>query len=271
MTRNTAIYLSLIQLEKPTDEVEFMNEELVSIIMSAYNCEKFIGEAIDSVLNQSYGNWELIIVNDCSVDDTEKVIKEYALKDKRIHYFTNERNFGAAISRNNAIKQAKGRFLAFLDSDDIWKPNKLMKQIDFMLKNNCTFTCTMYDKIDENSNSLNHIIEADKKSDYYGVLKKCPGNSTIIYDASVLGKHFIPDIKKRNDYVMWLQVIKKAKFIYGVQEVLGSHRVSGGSLSSNKKTLVKYHWYVYRKIENLSFAYSTYLIFYWVLRAVFKA
>jgi len=247
-----------------------MNGDLVSIIMPAYNCGRYIEEAIESVINQTYKSWELIIVDDFSTDDTAKIVKEYELKDDRIRYFKNEKNSGAAISRNNAIKQASGRFFAFLDSDDLWRADKLEKQIKFMTENKYVFTCTAYDKIDENSVSLNCSISADEKSDYHGLLKRCPGNSTVIYDSAAVGKHFIPDIKKRNDYVMWLQIIKKAGHIYGLQEVLGSHRVCSGSLSSNKKSLVKYHWYVYRKIEKLSFAYSIYLIFYWVFRAVLR-
>lgn len=247
-----------------------MNEELVSIIMPAYNCEEFIEQTINSVQNQSYTNWELIIVDDCSTDNTAEIIKKYASNDKRIRYFKNHQNSGAAISRNNAIEQATGRFFAFLDSDDLWRKDKLKKQIDFMQKNNYSFTCTAYDKIDENSVFLNRIINADEKANYYRLLKKCPGNSTVVYDVSALGKHFIPNIKKRNDYVMWLQIIKKAKYIYGLKEVLGSHRVCNGSLSANKKSLIKYHWYVYRKIEKLSFAYSSYLIIYWVLKSILK-
>lgn len=247
-----------------------MNEELVSIIVPAYNCADFIAETIESVIKQSYKNWELIIVDDCSSDNTAKVIEEYLLKDDRIHYFKNEKNLGAAMTRNNAVKQAKGRYMAFLDSDDLWREDKLKKQIGFMIKNNYSFTCTAYDKIDENGVSLNRIIEARTKSDYQALLKKNPGNSTVIYDSSVLGKHYIPDIKKRNDYVMWLQIIKKARYVYGLQEVLGSHRVYSGSLSSNKKSLLKYHWFVYRKIEKLSLFYSTYLMIYWVLRTVLK-
>ena len=247
-----------------------MNEELVSIIMPTYNCEKFIKETITAVLNQTYTHWELIIVDDCSTDNTAEIIKEYASRDKRIRYFKNKNNCGAAISRNNAIEQATGKFLAFLDSDDLWREDKLRKQIEFMQQNNYSFTCTSYDKIDENSISLNRVINADKKSNYHRLLKKNPGNSTVVYDVSILGKHFIPNIKKRNDYVMWLQIIKKAKYIYGLQEVLGRHRVYNGSLSSNKKSLIKYHWYVYRKIEKLSFTYSAYLIFYWILKSVLK-
>ena len=247
-----------------------MNEELVSIIMPAYNCEKFIEQTINSVLNQSHANWELIIVDDCSTDDSAKIIKKYAVQDKRIRYFKNNRNSGAAVSRNKAIEQATGRFFAFLDSDDLWREDKLKKQIEFMQINNYAFTCTTYDKIDENNISLNRVINADEKSNYHRLLKKCPGNSTVMYDVSVLGKHFIPNIKKRNDYVMWLQIIKKAKYIYGMQEVLGSHRICKVSLSANKKSLIKYHWYVYRKIERLSFSYSAYLIIYWVLKSLLK-
>lgn len=247
-----------------------MNQELVSIIMPAYNCEDFIGETIESVLNQSYTNWELIIVDDCSSDNTANIIKEYAAKDDRVRYFKNNSNSGAAISRNNAVQQASGKYLAFLDSDDLWKKDKLTKQIAFMQENNYTFTCTSYDKIDANSAPLNRILVPDKKADYHRLLKNCPGNSTVVYDAEALGKHFIPDIKKRNDYVMWLQVIKKAGNIYGMHDVLGSHRVRTDSLSSNKRSLVKYQWYVYQKIERLSLPYSTYLLLYRIAKSVLR-
>lgn len=247
-----------------------MNEELVSIIMPAYNCEKLIGKSIDSVLMQSYTNWELITVDDCSTDGTAEVIKKYAAEDGRIRYFKNDKNSGAAVTRNNALEYAAGRYIAFLDSDDLWRSDKLEKQVEFMRKNGYSFTCTAYDKIDESGNSLNYFITADKKADYHRLLKKCPGNSTVMYDASVLGKHTIPNIRKRNDYVMWLKIIKKAGYIYGMDEILGSHRICAGSLSSSKKTLIKYHWYVYRKIEKLSFLYSSYLVIYWILKSVLK-
>lgn len=245
-------------------------EELVSIIMPTYNSGHFIGKTIDSVLSQTYQNWEVIIVDDCSTDNTSKIVSSYTTKDNRIKYHRLDRNSGAAVARNKAVELSKGKYIAFIDSDDIWFPEKLSKQINFMEKNNYTFTSTSYTKIDEEGNFLNRIITAKFKSDYDGILKRNPGNSTIVYNAEALGKFMIPNIKKRNDYVMWLQVIKKAKYLYGIEEPLGSHRVRTGSLSSKKTNLVGYHWKVYRDIEGLSFIKSIYLIIYWIIVTVFK-
>lgn len=250
--------------------VENTSEELVSIIMPAFNCGNYIGITINSVLAQTYRNLEIIIIDDCSTDNTEKIVKDYKLKDPRIKYYKLNQNSGAAVARNNAIDLAKGKYLAFLDSDDIWFPEKLTKQINFMKQNGYNFTCTSYSKIDEKGASLNRIIKAKSNSDYDGVLKTCPGNSTVIYNADILGKFKIPDIKKRNDYVMWLQVIKKEKFLKGLQEPLSSHRIRTDAISSNKYSLVIYHWKVYREIEKLSFIKSCYLIFYWIIATVFK-
>lgn len=247
-----------------------MVEDLVSIIMPAYNIGNFISITIDSVIAQTYQNWELIIVDDCSTDNTADVIKFYMLKEPRIKYYKLEKNSGAAIARNRAVDLATGKYLAFLDSDDVWFPDKLSKQINFMKINNYNFTCTSYNKIDEEGNDLNHIIKARVKIDYETLLKKSVGNSTVIYNAEKLGKFKIPDIQKRNDYVMWLKVIKKAKYIYGMEETLSSHRIRTGSLSRKKTDLVGYHWEVYRKIENLSLIKSSYLIFYWIFSTVFK-
>lgn len=247
-----------------------IKEELVSIIMPAFNCEDFIGTTLDSVINQSYKNWEVIIVDDCSTDNTVDVVQEYIKKDNRIKYHKLEKNSGAAVARNKAVDLASGKYMAFLDSDDVWFPEKLTKQIGFMEENDYGFTCTSYTKIDEQGQYLNRTIVAQPKRDYDGVLKTCPGNSTVIYNAEKLGKFKIPDIKKRNDYVMWLQVIKKEKYLYGIVEPLGSHRIRTEGISSNKKSLVGYHWKVYREIENLSLLKSSYLIVYWVMATVFK-
>jgi len=245
-------------------------EELVSIIMPAYNCGDFIGATLDSVINQSYKNWEVIIVDDCSTDNTADVVQEYIKKDNRIKYHKLEKNSGAAVARNKAVDLASGKYMAFLDSDDVWFPEKLTKQIGFMEQNDYGFTCTSYTKIDEQGEYLNRTIVAQPKRDYDGVLKTCPGNSTVVYNAEKLGKFKIPDIKKRNDYVMWLQVIKKEKYLYGIEEPLGSHRIRTEGISSNKKSLVGYHWKVYREIENLSLLKSSYLMVYWVVATVFK-
>lgn len=250
--------------------MSYKKEALVSVIMPAYNCENYIDKALDSVINQTYQNWEVIVIDDCSTDNTAKVIEEYKTKDNRIKYHKLEMNSGAAIARNKAVDLATGKYLAFLDSDDLWFPQKLSKQIEFMEYNNYGFTCTSYTKIDEDGNYLNKTIVAKQKSDYDGVLKTCPGNSTVIYDAEKLGKFKIPNIKKRNDYVMWLQVIRKEKSLYGIEEPLGSHRIRTDAISSNKKSLVGYHWKVYREIEKLSLIKSICLIIYWVIATVFR-
>lgn len=262
-------------LRKVVNKMSFNNsenilEDLVSIIMPAYNCDDFIGTTLESIIAQTYKNWELIIIDDCSTDNTFQIVKVYSLKDTRIKYHKLDINSGAAVARNKAIDLANGKYMAFLDSDDVWFPEKLSKQIEFMRINNYSFSCTSYTKIDDKGNFLNRIIEAKIKSDYNGLLKTCPGNSTVIYDAEVLGKFKIPNIKKRNDYVMWLQVIKKSKYLYGLKEPLGSHRIRSGAISSKKSSLVSYHWKVYREIEKLSLVKSSYLISYWIIETVFK-
>ncbi|TLS52173.1 glycosyltransferase family 2 protein [Paenibacillus antri] len=238
--------------------------------MPAYNCEAYIGDALRSILAQTYLKWEVIIVDDCSQDSTSDVVRRYAEVDNRIKYYRLHENSGAAKARNKGIEMAVGQYIAFLDSDDVWSTYKLEKQINFMRENQYTFTCTSYDKIDENGVKLNREIIAKVSSDYDGLLKTCPGNSTVIYDAVKIGKFFIPNIRKRNDYVMWLSVIKRANMLYGLQETLASHRVRSGSISSKKIDLVSYHWKVYREIEKLSFFKSCFLVFYWVIFTVLK-
>lgn len=250
--------------------MEVQIKDLVSVIMPAYNCEQFIADSIESLLAQTYKEWEVIIIDDFSTDKTALIIKTYLERDTRIKYVRLEKNSGAAVARNKAIDLARGEYIAFLDSDDIWVPEKLNKQISFMKKNKYNFTCTSYTKIDEEGNSLNLTIKANNKSDYNDILKNCPGNSTVIYNAENLGKFSIPDIKKRNDYVMWLKVIKKEEFLYGITESLGSHRIRKNAISSNKFSLVGYHWEVYREIESLSFLKSVYLITFWIFKSIYK-
>ncbi|WP_273130279.1 glycosyltransferase family 2 protein [Bacillus weihaiensis] len=245
-------------------------EDLVSVIMPAYNCGEYIGLTLNSVIAQTYQNWEVIVVDDCSTDNTEEIVKSYISRESRIKYFKLEKNSGAAVARNKATDYAKGKYIAFLDSDDIWFPEKLTRQIGFMKQNGYNFTCTSYTKIDEKGNYLDRTIKAHSKRNYDGVLKTCPGNSTVIYNAESLGKFKIPNIKKRNDYVMWLQVIKREEYLYGIEEPLGSHRIRSGAISSEKSSLVRYHWKVYREIERLSIVKSSYLILYWIIATVFK-
>lgn len=245
--------------------------DLISIITPTYNCGKFIEETIQSVLNQTYTNWEMIIVDDCSTDNTKEVVEKYVKIDSRIKYFLLENNSGAAVSRTKAMELANGNYIAFLDSDDLWLPNKLEAQLKFMKENNYLFTCTDYEQIDENGNSLNRVIKTKFKTDYNGVLLTCPvGNSTVMYNVDKLGKFIVPNIRKRNDDALWLQILKKEKYIYGMNEVLMKYRIRSNSISSNKLELVKYHWKLYREIEHLSIIRSTFHICYWGFLKVFK-
>ena len=219
---------------------------------------------------QTYKNWELIIVDDCSTDNTLSMVEYYCNKDKRIKRYALTVNCGAAVARNKAIKLAKGKYLAFLDSDDLWKSEKLEKQLLFMEKNKYYFTCTAYGKIDEHSNILDKVVKCCEKYNYELLLRNCFGNSTVIYDAEKLGKIYGENIRKRNDFVMWLKAIKVAHVAYGFNEILGYHRIRKGSISHNKGNLIKYQWYVYRHIENLSFGKCFFLICYKVLQSLFS-
>ncbi len=242
--------------------------KLVSIIMPVYNCGAYINETINCVLNQTYSNWELIIVDDCSTDDTKSIIDNYI--NEKIKYYKLDYNQGAAHARNIAIEHASGNYIAFLDGDDLWDEHKLEKQINFMITNNYSFTSTLYSRIDENGNYKKWISKYVKRRDYNLLLKRCPGNSTIIYNKDILGKTYIPHIRKRNDYVMWLSIIKKSIYIYELEEVLSFYRIRKNSLSSKKTELVKYQWFVYRKLEKLSFIKSSYLLSLHIIRGVFK-
>lgn len=242
-----------------------MKNKLVSIIMPTYNCGDFISTTIESILNQTYKNWELIIVDDCSKDNTEEVMQKY-LNDNRIKYHKLENNQGAAIARTTAMNLATGNYMAFLDSDDLWKKDKLEKQIEFMEQNDYNFTCTAYEQIDEEGNKLGKVIKTKKKADYNRILLDCPvGNSTVMYNVDKLGKFEVPNIRKRNDDALWLQILKKEKYIYGMEDILMEYRIRSNSISSNKIDLIKYHWYLYREIEHLSIPRSAFHICWWII------
>ncbi|MGG7213287.1 glycosyltransferase family 2 protein [Clostridium nigeriense] len=238
--------------------------DLVSIITPTYNCGKFIEETIESVLKQSHENWEMIIVDDCSTDNTKEVVEKYTKNDHRIKYYILDKNSGAAVTRTKAMELAKGNYIAFLDSDDLWMEDKLKRQLDFMKNNDYAFTCTAYEQIDEMGYPLNKVIKTKEKTDYNGILLSCPvGNSTVMYNVDKLGKFTVPNIRKRNDDALWLQILKKERYIYGMKDILMKYRIRNNSISSNKLQLVKYHWKLYREIENLSIIRSTFHICYW--------
>ena len=248
-----------------------MQKNLVSIITPTYNCGAFIAETMDTVLAQTYTDWEMIIVDDCSTDDTRAVVEAYQAKDSRFIYHCLEQNSGAAVARTKAMELAKGEYMAFLDSDDLWTPDKLERQLKFMNDNGYAFSCTAYEQIDEESNSLDRVIKTVKKTDYNRLLLDCPvGNSSVMYNVGVMGKFEVPNIRKRNDDALWLTMLKKEKYIWGMPDVLMRYRIRKNSISSNKLSVIKYHWILYREIEHLSVPRSLFHIGFWCFLKVFK-
>ena len=224
--------------------------ELVSIIMPSYNTGKFIEKSIQSVVNQTYQNWELLIVDDCSSDNTDEVVKPF-LSDRRIHYYKNEKNSGAAVSRNKALREAKGRWIAFLDSDDLWLSEKLAKQISFMEKNGYHFSYTNYAEINTEDKRNGVTVTGPKKITKTGFFNYCwPGCLTVMYDRDVVGLIQIADIKKNNDYAMWLRVCQKVNCYLLDEELALYRRGRSGSVSSHGiKTMVGWHYKLYREAE----------------------
>lgn len=231
-----------------------MNSPLVSIITPSYNSAHFIRQAIESVQSQTYVNWEMIVVDDCSSDITVAVVEEYIRKDQRIRLILLSKNSDAAIARNTAIEAAKGQYIAFIDSDDIWLPEKLKRQIGFMQEKNVVFSFTAYKKMDEEGNINENVINVPETVTYSELLNSCViGCLTAVYDAAQLGKIYLPNIVKRQDYALWLKILKRIDRAYGINEALAVYRVRKKSLSGNKLKAASYQWKVYRNVENLSF------------------
>lgn len=222
---------------------------LVSIIMPSYNTAQYIVKSIESVLAQSYANWELIIVDDCSTDHTDEAVSGY-LTDPRIHYIKNEKNSGAAVSRNRALREAKGKWIAFLDSDDCWEPAKLQRQIAFMVNNGYDFSYTNYIEIDECSKPSGKSVTGPRRITKQGMYNYCwPGCLTVMYNAEKIGLIQIADIKKNNDYAMWLKVCRKAD-CFLLDEMLAKYRKRSGSISNHGYLkLINWHYRLYRDAE----------------------
>jgi len=235
-------------------------KDLVSIVTPAYNCSEFIGNTIESVQNQTYTHWEMIVVDDCSSDETYKIIKRAAEADSRIKLIQNSKNEGPAVSRNRAIKEAKGNYIAFLDGDDCWAPNKLETQLTFMQKNGAMLSHSSYMLVGENGKRLGRRSVSPMKIGYKELIQfNWIGTSTVIYNCSELGKHFMYDIQNRQDWACWLQLVKKTD-AYFIDIPLVKYRVRKGSISGNKFKLVKYHWKIYREIEEFSWVKSVFYL-----------
>ena len=245
--------------------------ELVSIVMPSYNTANFIEETVSSVLAQTYENWELLIVDDCSTDDTEEKLR--AFSDPRIRIFRNETNSGAAVSRNRALSETKGKWIAFLDSDDLWHPEKLEKQIRFMEEKNAAFSYTEYEEIGEDSAPLGVRVTGPKKITRRGMFRYCwPGCLTVMYDRDVIGEIRIEDIKKNNDYAMWLKVCRKAPCLL-LPETLAKYRKRSGSISRHSYTkLIRWHYKLFREAEKenpvLAAWHTFWNLFYGVMKKI---
>jgi len=230
-----------------------MTQDLVSIIMPSYNCGQFVEETIRSVQAQTYKNWEIIFMDDCSTDDTVRLVSELREKDSRIRLYQNKGNMGAALSRNNALQEAKGRWIAFLDSDDQWEPTKLEKQVKFMKENGYKFSYTCYSEMDGDGNDTGVEVSGPKHVTKAGMYAFCwPGCLTVMFDANEIGLLQIEDIKKNNDYAMWLKVCQKAD-CYLLPEVLAKYRRGrSGSVSSHSiSTMIKWHYKLFRDAEKM--------------------
>ena len=248
-----------------------MIDGLVSIIMPSWNTGKFIAESIESVLAQTYKNWELLIVDDCSTDNTDEVVASF--KDTRIKYFKNEKNSGAALTRNRAMREAQGEWIAFLDSDDLWAPNKLEKQLGFMNDNGYVFSYHDFVKIDEESKPLNVYVTGPNVVTKQGMYNYgYPGCLTFMYSAKAMGLIQIKDIKKNNDYAILLKLCKKAD-CYLLNENLAQYRIRKKSISHDKITKkLKSHYDLFHFCDEqpapIAFWYACWNMWYGVLKKI---
>ena len=244
---------------------------LVSIITPSYNSVRYISECVESVLAQTYTSWEMIIVDDCSGDDSKQLITALSSNDIRIKTIFLDSNIGAAEARNIALAKAKGQYIAFLDSDDLWEPYKLERQISFMNKNNIAFSYTTYQSISEDGLNVINIIKAPKEMTYYSYLKNTIiGCLTVIINREKVGCFEMPNVRSSHDMALWLLILKRGFSAYGLDENLAKYRIVSSSNTANKLKAVKDVWRVYREIERLSFLYSLWCFFCYIFNTVKK-
>lgn len=245
--------------------------EKVSVIMPLYNSARFLSSSIESVINQTYKNWELLLIDDCSKDDSVIIAQSYSDQDKRIRLLRLPKNSGAAIARNEGIRIASGRYISFLDSDDIWLPNKLKEQIDFMEKNDASFSYSAYKKINVNGDELCTFgVPASLR--YHELLKVCViGCLTVVYDVAKLGKLYMPLGTKREDYALWLKIMREKDVIaYGLNTILACYRTYPEQSSSKKLNMAAENWILLRKQEKLSIIVALYYFIQYSCRGLLR-
>lgn len=252
-----------------------MNNQLhnrpdVSIITPAFNAARFIAETIKSVKDQTYASWEMIIVDDFSQDGTSDLVQVFAKEDLRIHLMRQPQNGGPAVARDTALKAARGRYIAFLDSDDLWLPEKLECQLEFMKRNNYVFTYTRYRRISENGETSGRVIPVPSKLNYCQLLRNTAiATSTVLIDRERTGP-FKMIQTYYDDYALWLTLLKKGVTAYGLQEDLMRYRIVRKSVSRHKLNSAKWVWRTYRDVEGLAFPYATWCFLNYAWRAYRK-
>ena len=244
---------------------------LVSIITPNYNSGRFIQDCIESVRAQIYTNWEMIIVDDCSRDNSKDIIKKLSERDERIHTVFLDKNIGAAGARNIAIRKASGKYIAFLDADDLWSPDKLERQISFMHQHDIAFSFTTYQSISEDGLIAKKILHAPKIMHYHAYLKNTIiGCLTVVIDREKTGEFEMPKINSSHDMALWLLIMKRGFKAYGIDENLARYRLVNNSNTASKIKAAKDVWKVYRDIESLSFFYSCWCFYNYALNAIKK-
>lgn len=249
-----------------------MVDGLISIVMPVHNAEKYVRQSVTSVKRQSYENWELILVEDASTDNTLKILENLAKSDSRIKLIKNEGAHGASYARNSGIAAASGRYLAYLDADDIWSRHKLEEQLAFMQKKGAAFTFTAYEFGDAECKGTGKVVRVPEKLDYIRALSRTViFTSTVMFDLGHIDRELIymPHIKSE-DTASWWKVLKSGVTAYGINKVYVIYRISGNSLSSDKVEALRRIWNLYRKNEHLSLPYSCILFVGWAFRAVVR-
>jgi teichuronic acid biosynthesis glycosyltransferase TuaG len=243
---------------------------LVSIITPCWNVERLIGETIQSVQAQTFGDWELLIADDCSTDRTPAIVERFAASDPRIRLIRQPRNGGPALARQAAIDQAQGRYLAFLDSDDLWLPAKLERQLAFAQKVGAPLSYTGFRRIDEAGSVTGRLITVPESLTYRQLLK----NTSIATLTAMVDRHLAGKIAMRNepydDFCLWLSILKPGLVAYGLNEDLARYRVRGHSVSSRPLRSARWVWHIYRNVEKLSLLKSAWCFAHWSTRACLK-
>lgn len=242
----------------------------VSVIMPVYNSKNFLEESVDSVLSQQYDSFELLLIDDGSTDGSRDIIQKLAARDRKVKPVFLRSNHGSAGARNAGIKQAEGHYIAFLDSDDTWLPEKLAIQLPFMQKTGAPVSFTAYRKMDS-TGAPGGVIQVPEKVNYHHLLKtNSIGMLTAVFDREMVGHRLLPEIRLRHDYALWLEILRNGHLAWGLNQVLANHRIHGGSISRNKTNAARYQWRVYRELESLGRVESAWYFAHYAVYGLLK-